>query len=589
MATNDFEIKIDTDNYDEFLYDGEPSSLPGSPTLDENGHLVIPSNDWFSPGAIDNSMMDKDENNTGPTTDFWTAFPITIDVNGYIFYYGENTGINVRGPAGGTKVVRWEDLTEEEKASLKGEKGEDGINGINGIDGANGINGKGAYEQWLDMMGYDASEHPISEFYQYIANMSSQIIGIGTGNGSIILNYLGTQGDASGAGSTSIGYQTSATTSNSVAMGDHTTTAAANQVVLGSYNEAKPNTLFEIGNGTSEIARSNAFEITSQGNLIALGEIIDGQNNILSNKVDKINGKSLSTNDFTNELKTSVENFANRTWIDSSLISSSTNAVENRAVYLAIEDLRQSAASSKPQQGPTTADVDFPMLYPATNTTGDLTQAYYSTSFTWNPNKNILKTGGTVTHTGSIALGTDLTSAAANQILLGKFNEPSATDVFQIGNGISSYSRSNLLTLSSLGELKVSKDVIVNEVKDGEILIHKLTNKQNKLTFASEISTSDTGVATANLIYDFLNTHQAFTDSSDQITDFRVTDFMDNYSNYTDENDANITAINEQLEFIGNPRELIDDTTGDVYIIGIDNGEFYIKLKEEEEEGGNGE
>jgi hypothetical protein len=149
MATNDYEIQVNTDDYDEFLYGGEPESLPGSPVaIDEQGHLVIPSDGWLVHQSHDPSVMDPE--NTGATTDFWSAYPITIDINGNIFYYGENTGINVRGPAGETNIIQWDDLTPEQIELLKGEKGQDGAPGTPGTNGTNGANGKSAYELWLE-------------------------------------------------------------------------------------------------------------------------------------------------------------------------------------------------------------------------------------------------------------------------------------------------------------------------------------------------------------------------------------------------------------------------------------------------------
>lgn len=55
----------------------------------------------------------------------------------------------------------------------------------------------------------------------------------------------------------------------------------------------------------------------------------------LENKVDKVDGKGLSTNDFTNELKTKLEGVeagANKTVIDEALNDTSTNPVQNKIV-----------------------------------------------------------------------------------------------------------------------------------------------------------------------------------------------------------------------------------------------------------------
>lgn len=61
----------------------------------------------------------------------------------------------------------------------------------------------------------------------------------------------------------------------------------------------------------------------------------------LNNKVDKENGKGLSSNDFTTELKDKldgVEEGANKTVVDEELSDTSLNPVENRAVAVALAD-----------------------------------------------------------------------------------------------------------------------------------------------------------------------------------------------------------------------------------------------------------
>jgi hypothetical protein len=62
----------------------------------------------------------------------------------------------------------------------------------------------------------------------------------------------------------------------------------------------------------------------------------------LDTKVDKVDGKGLSTNDFTTEDKTKLTNIeegANRTIVDSTLSATSTNPVESQAIYTAINNV----------------------------------------------------------------------------------------------------------------------------------------------------------------------------------------------------------------------------------------------------------
>lgn len=73
-------------------------------------------------------------------------------------------------------------------------------------------------------------------------------------------------------------------------------------------------------------------------------------NNAVSGKVDKVNGKGLSTNDYSTEEKgklAGIEKGANKTVVDSSLSSSSTNPVQNKVVQSAISNL-QTLVGNKP-------------------------------------------------------------------------------------------------------------------------------------------------------------------------------------------------------------------------------------------------
>lgn len=65
----------------------------------------------------------------------------------------------------------------------------------------------------------------------------------------------------------------------------------------------------------------------------------------LDERVEKVDGKGLSTNDYTTEEKnklTGIEVSANHTVVDSELSSTSTNPVENKAIYEAISGIETS-------------------------------------------------------------------------------------------------------------------------------------------------------------------------------------------------------------------------------------------------------
>lgn len=109
----------------------------------------------------------------------------------------------------------------------------------------------------------------------------------------------------------------------------------AGHAAFGMYNLATTSTLFSIGDGTADNARHNAFEITATGgklhnkDIATLDDIptelpasnvtdiysatgtepVNGKAvaSAISTKVDKISGKSLSTNDLTNTLKNNYD------------------------------------------------------------------------------------------------------------------------------------------------------------------------------------------------------------------------------------------------------------------------------------------
>ena len=63
---------------------------------------------------------------------------------------------------------------------------------------------------------------------------------------------------------------------------------------------------------------------------------------VLSNKVDKVSGKGLSTNDYTTAEKNKLAGIAagaNKTIVDSALSATSTNPVQNKAVRLKFQDV----------------------------------------------------------------------------------------------------------------------------------------------------------------------------------------------------------------------------------------------------------
>lgn len=68
----------------------------------------------------------------------------------------------------------------------------------------------------------------------------------------------------------------------------------------------------------------------------------------LNSKVDKVEGKQLSTNDFTNTLKTKLDGIATgatKVIVDSTMSSTSTNPVQNKVIYTEISKRYDSTVS----------------------------------------------------------------------------------------------------------------------------------------------------------------------------------------------------------------------------------------------------
>lgn len=97
---------------------------------------------------------------------FWQRDQLYIDASGYVYVNNENTGINVKGPAGAT-TVSFEDLTPAQIEQLRGPQGIQGPQGQTGATGPQGPmgevtltpeqvaalkgdDGKSAYEIWVE-------------------------------------------------------------------------------------------------------------------------------------------------------------------------------------------------------------------------------------------------------------------------------------------------------------------------------------------------------------------------------------------------------------------------------------------------------
>lgn len=578
MPSNEFQLPFTTDDYDLFSQFSQGSNArPGTVIVDEINHIYEP-NTIFPPSTLDPpipdnvSLMDKDNNINGPINDFWTDYPVSIDINGNILYHGENTGINVRGPISSPCYLRFEDLTEEQKDELKGRDGIDGTNGRNGVDGQNGAPGLSAYEEWeIDHPGQTEED-----FYEYIAGYVTYFIKEGTGNGSLLLNYQGLSNTATGEGATASGQNTSASGTNSFTAGTGTSAAYPNQFVIGQYNENKSANLFEIGRGV-ENNNLNAFEVSTNGNVLAAGNITDGYGNVLSSKVDKVQGKQLSTNDFTNTYKDFLDNYE----IDTELSNISMNPVENRVITEAINNI---LASTGDKIEVTDIDSSVNQTYSlitvkeTSSSSGHnyLRKISNFPKITYNPNQynfniNIGSSNNYTSGQNNFTCGYGLSSSNNNQWILGQFNlnnTNSQNYIFQIGNGSDTINRSNAVSVTREGEVIAQTEVSVGN--------HHLTQKQNALSFDVLPTQDSIAVITSGDLYNL-----GYNPAKQQFYPTDLTSALSYITNLQNRVNTLEYIVQQAAEIL--KCELIDDTTYKKYHYGVNNGVFYLQQVEEEE------
>lgn len=122
--------------------------------------------------------------------------------------------------------------------------------------------------------------------------------------------------------STAIGYGAVTNGTYSVAVGAGAVAHGDNQMAIGQFNAGDQINLLVVGNGTSSTTRSNAHTLSKKGVAWFRGDVYTGGTSVtsgatklakvteLDTKVDKIEGKGLSTNDFTDDLNTKLAGIA---------------------------------------------------------------------------------------------------------------------------------------------------------------------------------------------------------------------------------------------------------------------------------------
>lgn len=140
------------------------------------------------------------------------------------------------------------------------------------------------------------------------------------------------------------------------------------------YTTAEKNKLAGIAEGATNVTVDTALSSSSTNPV--QNKVI---NTALGNKVDKVSGKGLSTNDFTTAEKNKLAGIstgANKTTVDPSLSETSSNPVQNQVVKKAL-DLKAPLASPALTGTPTA-----PTATVGTNTTQIATTAFVSTAIT---------------------------------------------------------------------------------------------------------------------------------------------------------------------------------------------------------------
>lgn len=589
-------ININTNDYDMYNRGDTIGALSGSASTNpDQGQL------FTRYGKRDSLFNQEKDEQTGVMTDFWDYYPVIIDVNGDVHYNNENTGINVRGPAGYV-AIKFDDLTPAQVEMLKGENGVNGEDGVNGADGKDGVNGKSAYQLWLDENDYSPEAHPLSEFFAYLANLNNELIKEGSGQGSLILNYNGNEGEAIGQGSLAINYGNRAGGNYSFAQGYNTRANYSYQAVFGKYNLNDFNNILEVGNGTDS-QRKNIFSISQngdgsfQGNIAAGGEITDGNGNVLSNKLDKIDGKVLSTNDFSDSYKSKLDSLT----VDDSFSLESNNPIANKTVATRVNQIEQGYHLL--EQIEDAAGAGYPIItldnY-SQSADPHVTRGRYSRNILYDLTNNAYKFGNTNSwgayNKSNILIGTGLTTSEDYQIALGKYNSNKLNNFLEIGYGSNSSSKKNILELDKLGNL------LVNSITDAEGNV--LSEKQDILSYDTVPTANSTNLITSGNLYQFMIDNDIITTEGSernrriqiieeeidnlQAADTAINSSISDLTSSLDSTNSELTALEAT---VAANQILTDETTGKKYNLTVNNGELQLKeiieeVVEEEKQGG---
>ena len=240
---------------------------------------------------------------------------------------------------------------------------------------------------------------------------------------------------------------------------------------------------------------------------------------------------------------------------------------------IALENVRTSITSKATME---VADDNayIPLLsYTPVGEDGYLEKALKCNRLLWNPSLNNLKVGAPNNDIGNNSqfnyiFGNGLTTSSDYQFAIGKYNDNNSGNIFEIGYGTSSL-RENVFYVTKTGNVVANGDIT-----DGSG--NTLSGKQDILQYDTIPTQYSTKVMTSGNIYQTLVDVGITPGVGIEIPEITSLQTQINTIN------TSLTSVTNRVTAIENSLyEITDDTTEEVYLLGINEGELYIKLKYE--------
>jgi hypothetical protein len=304
--------------------------------------------------------------------------------------------------------------------------------------------------------------------YSFAANYDNKVEGIaasGFGNNSLVSGNAsfaaGTFLEVSGSNSAAFGLSSFVGGEASYALGTSLTVTSNNSVAVGRFNEDTTNAIFMIGNGASSVSRANALTVLNDGTLIAPSLT----NSLINNAGDK----ALVTKEYVDQIGSGslvqVTEGANTGWrmeTSPTLDGGFIIPIGDRAVDLAIHDDGVWDGTGASGQYSFAANYDNKVEGIAASVFGNNSYVSGNASFAAGTflevSGNNSAAFGISSFAGgeaSYALGSNLLVTSNNSLAIGSFNEDIPNALFMVGNGASSASRANALTVTNTGKTTV--------------------------------------------------------------------------------------------------------------------------------------